>query len=399
MMNASFNKFIFCGMVVGGAALAFAEQPPITIPVVNAPCQDGPKLVGGKPETVKVGVGDGFYSIFNGKDLSGWWENCAPHTTDKVVGGVWIVDPSSKILYSREEGPNGDILMTNQDYTHYEIIMDLWPTYGNDGGIFNRVTKSGKNWQTTIDYIQGSGVGGSFNEGGWQAGANINDDPFRFGSAGPSNPDITSWTTYTKDLNPTSFGCSAAGCIGTDFPKIWNTDGWNQLRIKFYDGLEAGKTVKMESWIRKVTTPESPWVPVYKNEKPVVTPAAPIAIQIHGGGRWKAGSYNLYRNIKVRKLLADGTPDPKPEQDTSVSVIPGKSGYAVPQLKIDGGLLAGKLDANTTITLRDVRGNVVERFEAPAGELRHALAPTSRGILFAELKSDRDVSRVRLNRI
>lgn len=394
MMNVTMKKFLFGGMVLGGMSLAIAEQPPITIPVVNAPCQDGPKLVGGKPESVETPLDDGFVSIFNGKDLTGWWENCAPHTTDKVVGGVWIVDPSSKILYSREEGPNGDILMTNQDYSHYEFIMDLWPTYGNDGGIFNRVTKSGKNWQTTIDYIQGSGVGGSFNEGGWQAGANINDDPFRFGSAGPSNPDITSWTTYTKDLQPASFGCSSTGCIGTDFPKIWNTDGWNQLRIKFYDGLEAGKTVKMESWIRKVTTPESPWVPVYKNEKPVVTPAAPIAIQIHGGGRWKAGSYNLYRNIKVRKLNADGT-----VPTSTMNGNPAKTGIAASLLRLDGGLLAGNLASAATITLRDVRGNVVERFEAPAGELRHALSPSSRGILFAELKSDRDVSRVRLNRI
>lgn len=391
-MTFSTKKFLVIGLISGIAAAASAQQPPISIPVVNAACQEGPKMAGGKPEVFEEPLDSGFVSIFNGKDLTGWWENCATHTTDKNVGGVWIVDPSSKILYSREEGPNGGILMTNQNYGHYEFIMDLWPTYGNDGGIFNRVTKSGKNWQTTIDYIQGSGVAGCFNEGGWQAGVNINDDPFRFGSAGPSNPDITSWTTFTKDQKPATFGCAVNGCVGTDFPKIWNTDGWNQIRVKFYDGLEAGKTVKMETWIRKVATPELPWVPVYKNEKPVVTPAAPIALQIHGAGRWKAGSYNLYRNIKVRALKADGTPA------DGVGLKGINAGSAVRHLQLEGAVLIGKLDAAATITLRDVRGTVVERIEVPAGELRHVLAPASRGIFFAEIKSGRDVSRVRLNR-
>jgi hypothetical protein len=139
-----------CTIAFAGVA-AFAAQPVISIPVVNAPCQDGPKMVGGKPDTVATPLDSGFISLFNGKDLTGWWEDCATHTTDKNVGGVWIVDPSQQTLYSREEGQNGDILVTNQNFDNYEFVVDLWPTFGNDGGVFNRVTVSGKNWQTTID--------------------------------------------------------------------------------------------------------------------------------------------------------------------------------------------------------------------------------------------------------
>src|SRR5688500_18986544 len=139
-MKISFTLPCAALLALGAAQ---AQQPALTVPVVNHPCQDGPKMVNGKPESVEAPLADGFVSIFNGTDLTGWWENCATHTTDTKVGGVWIVDPGSKILYSREEGPNGDILVTNQNYEHYEFIMDLWPTYGNDGGVFNRVTRTG----------------------------------------------------------------------------------------------------------------------------------------------------------------------------------------------------------------------------------------------------------------
>jgi hypothetical protein len=375
------------------AGATFAQQPPLSVPVVNHPCQDGPKMVGGRVEIYEDPLEDGFVSIFNGTNLTGWWENCARHTTDKNVGGVWIVDPNSKILYSREEGPNGNILVSNQNYDHYEFVMDLWPTYGNDGGIFNRVTKGLSCWQTTIDYIQGSGIAGSYNENSW-TNTNINDDPIKFSGAGEDAPDITTWTSFTRDQNPSSFGCSASGCVSSDFPKVWNKNGWNQIRVKFYGGLVAGETVKMETWIRKVATPEAPWVPMYKRELPVVTPAGPIGIQIHGGGRWRAGTYNLYRNIKVRKLDKNGNP-----LVTSARRIDGKGFVLAPAMKVDGGILSADLDASYAISLRDVRGNLIENISAAAGSFRHVLPSNLHGIFFAELRSDRGRSRLRLMRI
>jgi hypothetical protein len=376
-----------CSLAFG---LALADQPVISIPVVNAPCDDGPKMVGGKPDTVNTPLDSGFVSLFNGTDLKGWWEDCATHTTDTKLGGVWIVDPSQHILFSREEGQNGDILVTNQNFDNYEVILDLWPTFGNDGGLFNRVTVSGKTWQTTIDYIQGSGVGGSYNEKTWTT-ENINDDPFRF-NGGPQLPTITTWTTFTKDLNPTSFGCSVGGCTSADFEKVWDLNGWNQLRVKFYDGLTPGRSVHMESWIRKLGA--TAWVPVYKEQKAVVTPAGPVALQIHGSGRWKAGSYNLYKNIKIRRLTIDGAPI----IPTSVGKA-RETGSTTPNLKVVGDALTGKLDASYDVTLTDVRGHVMEKFHSASGMLRHALAPGFHGVLFVELKNNRGNARIRLSRI
>jgi hypothetical protein len=372
--------------------MPLAAQPPLTVsPVVNAPCDDGPKLSGGKPISVGTPLDSGFVSLFNGTDLTGWWENCNVHTTDKVKGGVWIVDPSSKILYSREEGQNGDILVTNESFDNYELVMDLWPTFGNDGGIFNRVTTSGKCWQTTVDYIQGSGVAGSFNEADWMPGVNLNDDPFRF-NGGPANPTITTWTTFTKDLNPTGFGCSSGGCTASDFEKVWDVNGWNQIRVKFYDGLTAGREVRMKTWIRKLGAEN--WVPVYDQHKAVVTPAAPVALQIHGGGRWKAGSYNLYRNIKIRKLNVNGEP-----LTTTVVGADGRRTLA-PRLSLAGGALIGALEEDASITLSDARGRVLDAFRAPAGRLERALPARARGLLFAHVKNGRgETATLRLSRI
>lgn len=376
-------------LALAAFVFAAADQPAISVPVTNSPCQDGPKMNGTKPDTVAAAPdSEGFVSIFNGTDLTGWWEDCQTHTTDTKSGGVWIVDPSQHILYSREEGANGDILVTNKKYDNYEIVFDVWPIFGNDGGVFNRTTASGSCWQSTLDYIQGSSVGGSFNEKSWMPGS-LNDDPFLFGGS-PANPSVSTWTTFTKNLDPTSFGCSAGGCVASDFEKVWDINGWNQFRVKFYDGLTVGRSVTMENFFRKLGAPN--WVPTYKKTQSQVTPAGPIALQIHGAGRWKAGTYNLYRNIKVRPLNIDGTPI---IPTSGIKRVPASA----PSLKLVNGALMGRLDADYDVTLADVRGQVLERFRGHAGNFLHALGGPAPGVLIAELKNDRAVIHLHFSRL
>jgi hypothetical protein len=370
---------------------SWADQPPLSVPVVNAPCQDGPKMVGGQPDTVvSTPDAEGFFSLFNGTDLTGWWENCQTHTTDTKLGGVWIVDPSQKAIYSREEGANGNILVTNKKFDHYELIMDVWPIFGNDGGVFNRVTNSGSCWQSTIDYIQGSSVGGSFNEKGWTPG-NLNDDPFLFGG-NPRNPSISTWTNFTKDLNPTSFGCSSTGCVAADFEKIWDVNGWNQLRIKFYDGLTVGRSVTMENFIRKLGA--EAWVPTYKKTVAQVTPAGPIGLQIHGQGRWKDGTYNMYRNIKIRPLKIDGTPVFVP-----VNVERNETRRNQTQMILRSGVITGLADSDYDLLISDVNGNVIESIRGFSGSFSHALPAHLRGILIGTLRTSQGTSVYRFHRL
>jgi hypothetical protein len=368
----------------------FADQPALSVPVVNAPCQDGPRMNGTHPDTVAAEPdSEGFVSIFNGTDLTGWWEDCKTHTTNTTLGGVWIVDPNQHILYSREEGANGNILVTNKKYDNYEIILDVWPTFGNDAGVFNRTTDLGSCWQSTLDYISGSSVGGSYNEKEWKKGVTVNDDPYLFGNA-PVKPSISTWTTLTKNLNPTSFGCSAGGCVDTDFVKVWDVNGWNQFRVKFYDGLTVGRSVHMENFIRKLGAPN--WVPTLNRSEPVVTPPGPVALQIHGIGRWKSGTYNLYRNIRIRPINIDGTV-------SMARFKKGGSAALAPSLKLANGALIGNLDAEYEITLSDVRGQVLERFHGSAGNFRHALSNPSHGVLFADFRSNHGMAHLRFSRL
>ena len=384
-------------VVLALAAGVSAQQPTPSVPATNTPCDDGPKMKGNAPDTVAGVDKEGFISLFNGTDMTGWWENCNRHADeDQVNGGFWFADPSQKILFSKQNDVgagtgSGGMLTTNQKYDHYEIIFDIWPTFGNDGGVFNRNKTSGSNWQTTIDYVQGSGIGGSFNEGAWTTGS-INDDPFRFNTS-PTDMTITTWTDFTKGLNPTSFGCSAGGCTAADFPKVWNANGWNQIRVKFYNGLVAGKDVYMESFMRKVADPAPAWVPIYSAHKTQATPASWVSLQIHHGtSRWKKGTYNLYRNIKIRPLNEDGS------VKNPVGVTP-KRGLGKSDLQVIGGELVGKLNADYDFTVRDVRGLVLERFHGGAGNLRHALAADARGVLIVELKNGSGNQLIRLSRI
>lgn len=349
----------FLVLTSGEWGIALAQQPEPGLTLTNKPCDSGPKIVGGKPDTLQtVPDAEGFLFLFDGKSLNGWWEHCNNFhaNQDRANGGMWVADSTQGILYSKQN-PNGagSLLATNKSFDHYELVFDFWPVFGNDAGLFNRVSSDGKTWQTGLDYISGSGIGGSYSENGWSQTA-INDDPFRFGNT-YENPTITTWTTFTSTQNPTSFGCAAGGCIASDFAKVWNPNGWNQMRVKFYGGLTGGSQVTMETWIRKAQSPPMPWVPVYKSSKSVVTPAGPIAFQIHGGSeKWKAGSINLYRNIKVRPLQSDGSPLlPVHINRNRFSKRPKDYGFV-----FLGRHLSGRLENESELSRRNMQGALIK---------------------------------------
>jgi hypothetical protein len=206
-------------------------------------------------------------SLFNGKNLKGWWEGCGSShaNNDKTNGGIWLVDSVTGVLFANQNTNGaGSVLMTNKSYLNYEIIFDLWPTFGNDGGLFNRVTPSGNCYQTTIDYIQGSGIGGTYFEGGY-TGSSRNYDPFVFGankhtiSIGTNSNVNNRLDTITKRFGtPTAYGCAATGCAPAHWTAIWDTGGWNQMRVKFFGtGASAANKVHNFVWLRKLGSPSS----------------------------------------------------------------------------------------------------------------------------------------------
>src|SRR5215217_8567666 len=295
MVKRNFRVFVF----FAGAALSLnaQAQPQLAAAKVNAACATGPTLSGSAPDTLASAPdNEGFRALFDGKSLKGWWENCQTgHSSqNRNAGGFWIADSTQGALYSQQASDlAGSVLMTNKNYTHYELIFDFWPTWGNDAGVFNRVTLEGKTFQTGLDYKQGSSVAGAYGEGGYGNPAGFNHDPYLFTTTHGVITTST-WPAFTAARDPASFGCPSSGCGVSNWTTVWDTAGWNQIRVKFYGGLISGNATKMSAWFRRLGASPNPtpgnWVPVYADSQNVVTPANPIGLQIHGGAEyWNRG--------------------------------------------------------------------------------------------------------------
>lgn len=248
----------------------------------------------------------GFRTIFDGKSFKGWWSNCQTgHSGGSTAGAIWGIDTIAKALSTKSSsGSIGGVLMTNKIFSNYEIVMDIWPEFLNDAGIFHRTPANGKCYQTTLDYINACSLAGAWGEGGFTS---FDYRPFSFNGnestisiPGNNNGPKSNWTTFTSTLNPTTFGCSTGGCTASDYANVWNTNGWNQVRVEVF-----GTSPRVRTYIRKFGA--TAWTPVLDHTSPSTAPPGAIGLNVHGGGRWGVNP-NWYRNIKVRELDADGNP-------------------------------------------------------------------------------------------
>jgi hypothetical protein len=270
---------------------------------------------GSETDTVQAEMdSEGYHSIFDGNSLKGWWPDCkTSHSSGSPSGAIIKVDPNSRALFMTQSGGVGGVLMTNKQWTNYELVMDIWPKFGNDAGIYNRSTASGRCFQTTMDYLGAASVGGTWGEGGFPSRYY---EPFAFSGndqtimiPGNSNGDGSNWTTITSTLNPTSYGCAASGCVMSDWQRLWNFDGWNEMKVAFYGGSVAGSgNVHMKAWFRK--SGADTWVPLSQDTtfNSVLVPKGYVGIEVHGAGRFGGAPGNWYRNIKIRELNDFGEP-------------------------------------------------------------------------------------------
>lgn len=384
---------------LGIATVPATAQPVLGVTSANAPCASGPTLVNGVPDTVPSAPdAEGFYSLFDGKSLKGWWENCnTTHSSqDRTLGGIWLADSTHGALYSQQASSQaGSILMTNKSWEHYELIFDFWPTWGNDAGVFNRVTNAGRTYQTGLDYKQGSSIGGSYGEGGY---GNFNIDPYLFTNTFGVITVGGGWPAFTAARNPLSFGCPATGCGPAQWHVVWDTAGWNQVRIKFFGGLTAGSPTRMQAWIRRLNNPPVPppdnWVPTHDSAMNIQAPANPIGLQIHGGSDYwnRSGRGTWYRNIRIRPLDVDGNPVP-------VSLARGRGGHVARNLAFRDGVLLGNIEGAHVVVVRDLAGRQLRRHEAATGgDVRIEGVGKAPGVFLVEVRTSRGVDRFRVAR-
>ncbi len=394
MGNANFHigrLSLVLGTWLGGNGFSQPAAPA----GANAACFTGTVISDTIPGTPDA---EGFLPLFNGVDFKGWWESCeSDHSgPDKTYGGTWLVHAGEKAIYSQQNANGaGSILMTKRQFMNYEIQFDHWPSFTNDAGLFNRTTSNGKCYQTVLDYIGGSSVGGVYGEGGY---ANRNIDPYVFGANENTISSATAWTTYTAKQNPASFGCPVTGCTPANWTTIWDVNGWNQVRVKFYGtGNSATNLVHMQSFVRKIVNPSAPppnnWVPIIHDSVQIATPPGYIGFQIHQGtGRWGGQSGTWYRNIKWIPLT-----------DQGVRIMPltvmgsGMRSYA--SFKSTATELVGFVSRRYAISISDVSGRVIEKFSGPAGEVHHTFSTEARGLLLVKVKTDRSEEYFRVSRL
>jgi hypothetical protein len=343
---------------------------------------------------------DGFYSLFNGKDFTGWWQSCqTTHSEpDPTKGAIFRVDAGKQAIYSTQRGTNvGGILMTKKKFGNYEIIFDLWPDFGNDGGLFNRTPPNGRCFQTVLDYIDAGSLGGTWGEGGFP---HRDFRPFAFSgnekTISLSSGKGDSWSAITAKMNPTSFGCPAGGCGQTEWNALWNMDDWNQIRVKFYDGLTAGKKVHMLSWFRKYGA--TTWVPVSADTtfNTEAVPANYIGLQVHKGGRFGGAKGTWYRNIKWRPLDDSGKPI-----DPVVGTRPiGNTGkMQAPLIRATANALTGSLEEAHEIRVKTLQGKTLEVHSGPAGAFNYPLSSAADGLIAVEIKTASGTQYRLLNRL
>jgi hypothetical protein len=259
----------------GGQAGAAAAAGPTTVlaPGLN-PVPDYRALTVPPPPQK---IPEGFTSLFNGVDLTGWHiSRTARHGLRPdfhVVHGM--------ILGTQNPLGGGGLLITDKKYKNFEFYMEAKPDWGDDSGVFFRCTEEGAAYQITMDFLPGGTMGRLIQEGGITlkiAGA-APPGAARGGTGGPSG----------------AAGRSGGGRGPDPGMSIWKHEDWNTVRIRV-----EGKFPHVTVWINDQQVSDATDT---QNSAVGGMIEGPIALQIHGGGvRWQPGGFWRWRNIAIREL-------------------------------------------------------------------------------------------------
>ncbi|HLQ44473.1 MAG TPA: fumarylacetoacetate hydrolase family protein [Planctomycetaceae bacterium] len=235
----------------------------------------------------------GFVSIFNGKTLAGWHKN--PERIGHGTGGSWKVEDG--VIAGEQDPPgsgNGGILLTDEKFKDFELLIDMKPDWGVCSGLFVRSNDKGQCFQTMVDYhdrgnvghIYGEGVGG-FNTRPYDIFGEEKDGKLLKLFAKPTDP--------LPSVTPT--------CTSDEWLKVWKINDWNTARVRV-----VGNPPQITTWINGLKVNEFDGTKFdgkgYDAAKVAETlgPAGSISVQVHGGQGWPNGAKCRWKNIKVKRL-------------------------------------------------------------------------------------------------
>ena len=219
--------------------------------------------------------GGEFVSLFDGETLDGW-HGSAKTTHSRTSGnksaGLWVVKDGA-IVGSQDVPGNGGIILTDEEFGDFEVVLEMNNDYGPCSGLFLRSTEDGKAYQAMIDYRPKGNLMGIYGEGLGGKPVLYNfifmDDPSKIRERGslvslPVLPD--SWSYF------------------------WRHGQWNELRAKI-----AGNPPTIVTWINGVKFMEWTETEQRHPEK------GKIGLQVHGGGDLTK-QFVRYRKIRVKRL-------------------------------------------------------------------------------------------------
>jgi len=228
-------------------------------------------------------------TLFDGKTLNGWHVSTKTghsQASKHATGGKWeVVD--GVITGSQDQPGNGGIIITDQLFGDFEVVVEMNNDWGPDSGLFLRSTEDGKAYQVMIDYHDGGNLMGIYGEG-------------LGGKPHVRNYNFTNVVTAIES-KLTGAPQTALPVLPESWSSFWRHGQWNELRAR----IVGGEKPTITTWINGVKFME--WT-----ETEARHPArAGIALQVHGGGSPAdyLGKFVRYRAIRVKAL--DGT-TPKP---------------------------------------------------------------------------------------
>ena len=230
--------------------------------------------------TLSAQTTNGWIPLFNGKTLAGWHTSAKTghsKASNNQSGGKWVVE-NGAIVGSQDIPGNGGLIITDEMFGDFEVILEMNNDFGPDSGLFLRSTEDGTAWQAMIDYHTGGNLMGIYGEGKLGAKPSIRNFSF-----------VDSPENIRRETNAPM----ALVVAPESWKFFWRHGQWNELRARI-----EHNPPHMTTWINGVQIMD--WTDTLAKRHP---DTGGIALQVHGGGD-HTKEFVRYRNIRVRKLDA-----------------------------------------------------------------------------------------------
>jgi len=241
---------------------------------------------------------EGWKSLFDGKSLKGWHKN--PERIGHGTGGRWTVEDGA--IMGEQDPPgsgNGGILLTDEQFGDFELLIDMKPDWGVCSGLFLRSTDKGQCFQMMVDYHDNGNVGHLYGEGT----GGFNTRCFDINGKCDDDKKLVGLTT-AKEKEAKDVG-AIYSCLPAAWLEAWKLGDWNTAKVRC-----VGEDPKITTWINGVKVCEfdgstSTNVGYQKKKEEIretLGTKGSIAVQVHGGKGWPKGGKCRWKNVKIKPL-------------------------------------------------------------------------------------------------